>query len=448
MSQVVLVRQFSLDRERFVREGLQPALAALARSDLEGARTLVVDRVRPLYEPVGAGIDALIQAQAQAAQEDFAASLQHYRQLQRVFAGFGALALVVGLGLGLALVRRIRHSLEHAVHVSQAVAGGNLTAAIAVRGRDETAKMLHALHDMQHSLGRVVSDVRHGSHAVATASAQIAAGNEDLSSRTEQQASALQQTAASMEQLAQAVRDNAQSAQQASTLARATSTAAQQGGEAVTQVVHTMRDINAASRKVHDITDVIDSIAFQTNVLALNAAVESARAGEHGRGFAVVASEVRALAGRSAQAAREIKALIDDSVARSERGCAVVDQAGSTIAQVVASVTQVAQMLQRISQSSLAQAQGVSEVERAVTEMDQVTQQNAALVEEMAAAAMSLKHQAQSLVEAVAVFQIHPDHTEANQPVFAPERHSALGHTRREWVRGDDGSRRRIGTSS
>lgn len=414
-----LVQRFTQDRELFVREGLQPTLAALSKADVEGARALVLERVRPLFEPVGAGIDALMQAQTEAARTEYQGALQRFSDLRAVVVIAGVLAVVLVVVLGLTLVRRIRHSLEHAVEVSQAVASGNLTAAIAVGGRDETAKMLRALHTMQHSLGRVVADVRHGSHSVATASAQIAAGNEDLSSRTEQQASALQQTAASMEHLAQAVRDNAHTAHQASALAQSTSHMAQQGGQAVTQVVHTMRDISASARKVHDITDMIDAIAFQTNILALNAAVESARAGEHGRGFAVVASEVRALAGRSADAAKEIKHLIGDSVARSERGCAMVDQAGVTIAQVVTSVTQVAELLQRISQSSVSQAQGVSEVERAVTEMDQVTQQNAALVEQMAAAAMSLKGQAQSLVEAVSVFQTHHDQPEANQPVFA-----------------------------
>jgi methyl-accepting chemotaxis protein len=259
---------------------------------------------------------------------------------------------------------------------------------------------------MTQSLVSVVSNVRQGSEGVATASAEIAQGNNDLSARTEQQASALEQTAASMEELGSTVRQNADSARTANQLAVSASTIAVEGGNVVGQVVETMRDINTSSRKISDIIQVIDGIAFQTNILALNAAVEAARAGEQGRGFAVVASEVRSLAGRSADAAKEIKSLIVASVERVEHGTALVDRAGTTMTEVVNSIKRVTDIVGEISAASNEQALGVAQVGEAVTQMDQTTQQNAALVEEMAAAASSLKSQAQELVQTVAVFQL------------------------------------------
>lgn len=259
---------------------------------------------------------------------------------------------------------------------------------------------------MQSSLVKVVSSVRQGSESVATASAEIAHGNHDLSSRTESQASALEQTAASMEELGAAVKQNAESARTANQLAQSASTVAIQGGEVVGRVVETMKGINESSRKIFDIISVIDGIAFQTNILALNAAVEAARAGEQGRGFAVVASEVRSLAGRSAEAAKEIKSLIGASVERVEQGSALVDQAGKTMTEVVASIRRVTDIMGEISAASNEQAMGVAQVGEAVTHMDQATQQNAALVEEMAAAASSLKSQAEDLVQTVAVFEL------------------------------------------
>jgi methyl-accepting chemotaxis protein len=259
---------------------------------------------------------------------------------------------------------------------------------------------------MQTSLSVVVTNVRRGSDGVATASAEIAHGNHDLSGRTESQASSLEQTAASMEELGATVKQNADSALQANQLAQKASEIAVRGGEVVAQVVDTMKDINTSSRKIFDIISVIDGIAFQTNILALNAAVEAARAGEQGRGFAVVASEVRSLAGRSAEAAKEIKGLISASVARVEQGNVLVDQAGVTMAEVVSSIRRVTDIMGEISAASSQQASGVAQVGEAVTQMDQVTQQNAALVEEMAAAASSLKSQAQELVLTVSVFQL------------------------------------------
>ncbi|MBK6387386.1 MAG: MCP four helix bundle domain-containing protein [Rhodoferax sp.] len=318
---------------------------------------------------------------------------------------------VIAIALGLlAFSWYVASLLQRRVAVSQAVAervrDGDLTTPVVDRAHDEFSPLLASLGDMQTSLTRVVSTVRQGSEGVATASAEIAQGNHDLSGRTEQQASALEETAASMEELSATVKQNADSARQANQLAMSASTVAVKGGEVVAQVVETMKGINDSSRRISDIISVIDGIAFQTNILALNAAVEAARAGEQGRGFAVVASEVRSLAGRSAEAAKEIKTLIGASVERVEQGTAQVDEAGVTMTEVVSSIRRVTDLMGEISAASNEQAAGVAQVGEAVTQMDQVTQQNAALVEEMAAAASSLKSQAQELVQTVAVFKL------------------------------------------
>jgi methyl-accepting chemotaxis protein-1 (serine sensor receptor) len=321
------------------------------------------------------------------------------------------------------------------MQVARAVADGNLTAAQPSAGRDEIALLLNALHGMQTALSQVVQGVRQNAHSVASASTQISHGNHDLSARTEQQASALEETAASMEELTSSVQQNAAHARQASELAASASRVAAQGGEVVGQVVATMRDIQGASQRIADIIGVIDSIAFQTNILALNAAVEAARAGEQGRGFAVVASEVRSLAQRSATAAKEIKTLITASVDRVQQGSDQVDRAGATMDEVVAAIHRVADIVNEISAASQEQASGVAQVGDAVTQMDQVTQQNAALVEESAAAADSLRNQAQQLVQAVAVFQLHSDEGGlAQAAVPAPRAPAALAHTAR-WER-------------
>jgi methyl-accepting chemotaxis protein len=305
--------------------------------------------------------------------------------------------------------RQITNTLNQAVDAASKVANGDLSNVIHASGSGELGALLASLHTMQAKLADTVYNVRQGSESVSTASAEIALGNNDLSARTESQASALEQTAASMEELSATVKQNADNARQANQLALSASTVAVQGGEVVAQVVDTMKGINDASRKIADIISVIDGIAFQTNILALNAAVEAARAGEQGRGFAVVASEVRALAGRSAEAAKEIKTLINTSVQRVEQGTTLVDQAGITMNEVVTSIKRVTDIMGEISAASSEQSQGVSQVGEAVTQMDQVTQQNAALVEEMAAAASSLKSQAQELVQTVAVFKLGAD---------------------------------------
>ena len=384
------------------------ARAALIKKQKAGENISdAVDReLRPLAENYLKAVDQVAQhaaetlAKVQATAESAANSSQ-------VSLGAGAaLALVLGIPLAFLATRSITRPIQQAVDSTEAISNGNLATDIRIHGKDEAARLLQALRGMQENLARIVGKVRQGSEGVATASAEIAQGNHDLSARTESQASALEETAASMEELSSTVRQNADNARQANQLAQSASTVAVKGGEVVAQVVDTMKGINDASRKISDIISVIDGIAFQTNILALNAAVEAARAGEQGRGFAVVASEVRSLAGRSADAAKEIKTLINNSVERVEQGTALVDQAGVTMTEVVSSIRRVTDIMGEISAASSEQSAGVAQVGEAVTQMDQATQQNAALVEEMAAAASSLKSQAQDLVQTVAVFKL------------------------------------------
>ena len=320
-----------------------------------------------------------------------------------------ALALaVVLLGVGWAIARSILQQLggepAQAMAITEAMAQGDLGVKIDLKPGDHNS-LLHSLRAMRDNMAGIVSRVRQGSESVALASTEIAQGNHDLSARTESQASALEQTAASMEELGSTVRQNADNAHQANTLAKSASSVAVQGGEVVGQMVDKMKAINESSRRIADIIAVIDSIAFQTNILALNAAVEAARAGEQGRGFAVVAGEVRLLAGRSAEAAKEIKGLISDSVSRVEQGSALVDQARNTMNEVVQSIRRVTDIVGEISSASSEQSSAVAQVGEAVTQMDQSTQQNAAMVEQIASAASGLKSQAGELVQTVSTFK-------------------------------------------
>lgn len=300
----------------------------------------------------------------------------------------------------------VTQPLEAGAKVIHGIAAGDLTQKIDVRSNNEIGKMLLGLKDMNDSLVRIVGEVRSGTETIATASSQIAAGNLDLSTRTEQQASALEKTASSMEELTATVKQNADNARQANQLAASASNVAVKGGAVVAQVVDTMHSINESSRKIVDIIGVIDGIAFQTNILALNAAVEAARAGEQGRGFAVVATEVRSLAQRSASAAKEIKALISDSVDKVEAGGKLVTEAGATMDEIVASVKRVTDIMGEISSASREQETGIGQINLAITNMDSMTQQNAALVEEAAAAAGSLQDQADNLVQVVSLFKL------------------------------------------
>lgn len=323
--------------------------------------------------------------------------------------------LLGGVAAGLILSRSIVRPLAEAVAVTERVARGDLTGTINVKSQDEIGQLMQSLRTMNESLVAIVGQVRTGTDTIATVAGQIAAGNMDLSSRTEQQASSLEETAASMEQLTATVKQNADNARQANDLAMSASDVAASGGAVMSQMVETMNVINDSSRKIADITGVIDGIAFQTNILALNAAVEAARAGDQGRGFAVVATEVRNLAQRSAAAAREIKTLIGDSVSQVEAGGLLVTRAGVTMVDVVASVRRVTDMMSEITAASQEQSDGIALVSQAVSQMDKVTQQNAALVEEAAAAAASMQQESTSLAQVVSVFRL-----EERQAVLTP----------------------------
>ncbi len=404
-----LAASFTDSRTKFVQQGLQPALAALRAADMKETQRLLVEKFAPLYEPVDRELQALTKLQVDEAKKEYDSAHSSYfsTRLMMIIVVLVAVAFAIGFGFFMmqGITRQLGTEPRVAAKLAASVASGDLSTRIDLKAGDTTS-LAAQLKLMQDSLVKVVSNVRQGSEGVSTASAEIAQGNHDLSSRTESQASALEETAASMEQLGTTVKQNADSARQANQLALTASTVAVKGGEVVNQVVETMKGINESSRKIADIIQVIDGIAFQTNILALNAAVEAARAGEQGRGFAVVASEVRSLAGRSADAAKEIKTLISASVERVEAGTQLVDQAGATMTEVVTSIKRVTDIMGEISAASAEQAAGVAQVGEAVTHMDQSTQQNAALVEEMAAAASSLKTQAQELVQVVGVFKL------------------------------------------
>ncbi len=397
--------QFLSERDRYVV--LNKQLFEASRSgDKDKAKELLGAESLKLYNTSSATLQKLIKYNSDAAKAETQAAAAAYKRAITLLVAGAVIAVLIAVMAGLWLVRSIRAPLQQAVQAADRVANGDLSGVIHVERQDETGQLLNALERMQGSLVQTVRTVRQNAEGVASASSQIASGNADLSSRTEEQASALEETAASMEQLGSTVRQNADNARAANQMAVNASQVAAQGGAVVAEVVETMKGINNSSHQIADIISVIDSIAFQTNILALNAAVEAARAGEQGRGFAVVAGEVRTLAQRSAEAAKEIKALITTSVERVEQGTQLVDKAGATMTDIVSAIRRVTDLMAEISAASQEQSQGVAQVGEAVTQMDQTTQQNAALVEESAAAAGALRKQAQDLVQAVAVFQL------------------------------------------
>ena len=413
---------FAVDLKQYLETSHQVVDMSTKREKFP-ARKLLEGESQKLFGRLNASINQLSDLNHQGAVAASVESANAYASARYTMFGVLLACLILSIVAGMWLIRSVTVPLHQAVLMASQIAQGDLSHAMQVNSSNETGKLLNALQGMRTSLVDVVSHVRQGSESVATASAEIAQGNHDLSARTEQQASALQHTTSSMEQLGTTVKQNADSARQANQLAMNASQVAIQGGQVVSEVVSTMKGITDSSRKIADIISLIDGIAFQTNILALNAAVEAARAGEQGRGFAVVASEVRSLAGRSAQAAKEIKTLIDESVLRVEQGTTLADRAGTTMTEVVAAIQRVTDIMGEISAASTQQASGVSQIGDAITHMDQTTQQNAALVEQMAAAASSLRNQAHELVQTVTVFKLGADHQAMASTSFQHQDH-------------------------
>ena len=400
----------ALEKTAVMLEALKAPMAkAIDRSmgdDMAGAAQVMREEVRPAQAAHIEALEHVVESIQRASKiRDEQANASYHRAVTMIV-GLSVAGLLAGVVVAWLIQKSIAHPLTQAVEVVQAVAEGDLSRQIRVESHDEVGRLLKALVTVNRDLGRTMQNIRQAAEAVEIASTEIAAGNADLSRRTEQQASSLQQTAASMEQLNATVKNNADTARSAAQMASSASAAATKGGAVVAEVVSTMQAISDSSKKISDIIGTIDGIAFQTNILALNAAVEAARAGEQGRGFAVVASEVRALAQRSAQAAKEIKTLIGASVASVETGARLVGDAGSTMSDIVLQVQRVTDLIDEISSATTEQTSGIGQVNQAVSQLDQVTQQNSALVEQSAAAADSLKQQAGKMVDAVRIFRI------------------------------------------
>jgi methyl-accepting chemotaxis protein len=401
-------------------------------------------RMIPALNAYVASITAFVEHQKERIDATARQSARQVTLGRMILVACGAAALALGALLAWILTRSVTRPLREAVGLAGAVAAGDLTAQLEVRGRDETAQLMQALKTMNESLGAIVREVRDGSKGVASASSEIARGNADLSARTEEQASSLEETASSMEELTNTVKQNADNARQATQLVGGASQVAAQGGTVMAEVVSTMNGISDASRRIADIIAVIDGIAFQTNILALNAAVEAARAGDQGRGFAVVASEVRALAQRSATAAKEIKGLIENSVGKVANGTKLVEVAGGTMAEIVSAVKRANDVVSEIAAASAEQLRGIEQIGEAITQMDRVVQENAALVEESAAAAENMSGQAEQLVNLVARFKVEAadsgrplEPARAQPRVAAPAPVRALPQEQREPTRRD-----------
>ncbi|KWU21778.1 methyl-accepting chemotaxis protein [Achromobacter xylosoxidans] len=412
-------------RGRYVKS-FQGVGALLKRGERDAARQRLLEETLPLLDGLQDRVIEISRIQSAEMVDAGADSQRVIDNAGMLNLILSAMAVVLGGLFAWRVSKSITAPLAQAVSVAETVARGDLGQPILAVTRDETGRLLRALHDMQDKLAGAVRTIRAGSETISSAAGQIAAGNTDLSSRTEEQAASLEETAASMEELASTVKQNADNARQANQLAASASEVAQRGGAVVSAVVSTMGDISASSRKISEIVSVIDGIAFQTNILALNAAVEAARAGEQGKGFAVVAGEVRSLAQRSAQAAREVKTLIEASVSKVAEGAGQAENAGTTMQEVVASVKRVTDIMGEIAAASQEQASGIEQVNRAVSQMDEVTQQNAALVEEAAAAAGSMQDQAHALVRAVGVFRLSEDAARREAMVAQPGERGVL----------------------
>jgi methyl-accepting chemotaxis protein len=400
-----LLKTTKESRDAYVRYTGDVIQLALANKNEDATKALYGENYKS-QAGYFAALKELVEFQTKSMENHARQSADDYTWARGLMAGLAGLAILLAGAIAFWVTRSITRPLSEAVDVAQKVAAGDLTSMVEVKSNDETGVLLQALKDMNESLKKIVGEVRSSSEAIGSGTRQIATGNADLSQRTEEQASSLEETASSMEELTSTVKQNAENARQANQLAIGASAVAVKGGAVVGQVVETMSSINESSKKIVDIISVIDGIAFQTNILALNAAVEAARAGEQGRGFAVVATEVRNLAQRSAAAAKEIKALIGDSVDKVGAGTKLVDEAGKTMEEIVTSVKRVTDIMSEITAASQEQSAGIEQINQAITQMDEVTQQNAALVEEAAAAAESLEEQAQNLETAVAVFKV------------------------------------------
>jgi methyl-accepting chemotaxis protein len=421
-----LIKDMQDKRDTFLREGVEPALAALKSGDKAAFQQLQAHKLSPLYSAYEKSMLTLEKLQLDHAE-------QRYQDAQQLFytisvgVAIGMAATLIFAWLGrMMMVRAIVHPVDATIEQFQRIANGDLTGRIDNTSDNEMGRLAAALRKMQESLIATVNTVRHGTDSIDTGVSEIAAGNTNLSQRTEEQAASLEETAASIEELTSTVKQTADNAKQASSLAQGASTLAAQGGDLTQQVVGTMQQIVDDSRRIADIVGVIEGIAFQTNILALNAAVEAARAGEQGRGFAVVASEVRSLAQRSAAAAKEIKGLIGESTDRVTAGADLVQRSGTTMTEIVDAIARVSSIMGEIAEAATEQSTGIDQVNLAVAQMDEVTQQNAALVEQAAAAASSLEEQARRLTDAVAVFK-----TDSTQV-------ASRSITRRAVVRNDD----------
>ena len=406
-----IATDFRTAYDALATQGFAKVKAALANTNTDAAQApaLLRDSVDTLLPPAVTGLSKLRQLQVDIAKIEYGNSVERFATLRATLIAVVLTGLAFGITIGALTGRRLYKQLggepDYAAHVVGQIAAGDLTVTVQTRAEDSSS-LLFSLSRMKEQLATIVRGIKSSSESISVAASEIAQGNTDLSQRTEEQAASLEETASSMEELTATVRQNAENAKQASTLAGTTSEIARRGGEVVGRVVETMHGITDSSGKVAEIISVIEGIAFQTNILALNAAVEAARAGEQGRGFAVVATEVRTLAQRSATAAKQIKELIGDSVSRVDAGSKLVAQAGSTINEIVQSVTRVTDIMGEISSASDEQSTGIEQVNQAVSQMDEVTQQNAALVEQAAAAAQSMAEQAQALREAVGVFNV------------------------------------------